>query len=91
MSVSVCVCVCVCVCVHACREWCGEGLQWAGCVFITLLGQQKKFECLDFCYHLLRVYEVDRQGQDSESSGVVSSHLRLPLSAQFMLTTIFSF
>lgn len=52
-----------------CREWCGEGLQWAGCVFITLLGQQRKFEALDFCYHLLRVNEVDRQ--EGEVQGVV--------------------
>ena len=52
------------------REWCGEGLQWAGCALITLLGQQKRFEALDFCYHLLRVHEVDRQ--DAEVQGVVS-------------------
>ncbi len=57
-----------CVCI--CREWCGEGLQWAGCVLITLLGQQRKFESLDFCYHLLRVHEVDRQ--DGDVQGTVS-------------------
>lgn len=56
--------------VVCCREWCGEGLQWAGCVLITLLGQQRKFETLDFCYHLLRVNEVDRQ--DGDVQGVVS-------------------
>ena len=53
-----------------CREWCGEGLQWAGCVLITLLGQQKRFEALDFCYHLLRVNEVDKQ--DADLQGTVS-------------------
>lgn len=52
------------------REWCGEGLQWAGCVLITLLGQQRKFESLDFCYHVMRVHEVDKQ--DGEVQGVVS-------------------
>ena len=54
---------------HTDREWCGEGLQWAGCTLITLLGQQKRFEALDFCYHLLRVHEVDRQ--DADLQGVV--------------------
>ena len=54
-----------------CREWCGEGLQWSGCVLMTLLGQQWKFETLDFCYHVLRVYEVDRQEGDVQ--GVVST------------------
>lgn len=51
------------------REWCGEGLQWAGAVLITLLGQQRRFEALDFCYHLLKVNEVDRQ--DADLQGVV--------------------
>ncbi|GAB0094881.1 Cytoplasmic FMR1-interacting protein [Sergentomyia squamirostris] len=37
----------------------GEGLNWAGCVMIVLLGQQRKFEALDFCYHILRVQRVD--------------------------------
>lgn len=37
----------------------GEGLNWAGCVMITLLGQQKRFEALDFCYHLLKVQRAD--------------------------------
>ena len=53
-----------------CRECFGEGLHWAGCTFIILLGQQKRFEALDFCYHLMCVHEVDRQG--SIVSGVVS-------------------
>ena len=39
----------------------GEGLQWAGCVLLVLLGQHKRFEALDFSYHLLRVHDVDRQ------------------------------
>ena len=53
---------------HTDREWCGEGLQWAGCTLITLLGQQKRFEALDFCYHLLRVNEVDRQDVDVQGA-----------------------
>ena len=52
------------------RECFGDGLQWAGCAFIMLLGQQRRFEALDFCYHLMRVHEVDQQ--DDVVSGVVS-------------------
>lgn len=37
----------------------GEGLHWAGCTMIVLLGQQRRFEALDFCYHILRVQRVD--------------------------------
>ena len=33
----------------------GEGLNWAGCVMIVLLSQQRRFECLDFCYHIFRL------------------------------------
>lgn len=37
----------------------GEGLNWAGCAFITLLSQAKRFETLDFSYHLLKVQRFD--------------------------------
>jgi cytoplasmic FMR1 interacting protein len=43
------------------EEWCGEGLQWAGCTIMALLGQQKRFDAFDFCYHMMRVHNVDRQ------------------------------
>ena len=55
------------------RECFGEGLQWAGCTIVTLLGQQKRFEGLDFCYHLSRVYEVD--SQDGDVHGMVRDML----------------
>ena len=48
----------------------GEGLNWAGCVMIALLGQQRRFECLDFCYHIFRVQKVD--GKDENIKGIVS-------------------
>uniref|UniRef100_A0A1B0C1I7 Uncharacterized protein n=1 Tax=Glossina palpalis gambiensis TaxID=67801 RepID=A0A1B0C1I7_9MUSC len=41
-----------------------EGLNWAGCVMIVLLGQQRRFEALDFCYHILRVQRVDGKDED---------------------------
>lgn len=53
------------------RELFGEGLHWAGCVMIVLLGQQRKFEALDFCYHILRVQRVD--GKDDTVKGIVSN------------------
>ena len=52
------------------RELFGEGLNWAGCAMITLLGQQRRFEALDFCYHILRVQRVD--GKDENVKGIVS-------------------
>jgi len=46
----------------------GEGLNWAGCVMISLLGQQRRFEALDFCYHIYRVQKVD--GKDGNVKGI---------------------
>uniref|UniRef100_A0A7N6B4R2 Cytoplasmic FMR1 interacting protein 1 n=1 Tax=Anabas testudineus TaxID=64144 RepID=A0A7N6B4R2_ANATE len=37
----------------------GDGLHWAGCMIITLLGQQRRFDILDFSYHLLKVQKHD--------------------------------
>ncbi|KAH8345348.1 hypothetical protein KR067_006404, partial [Drosophila pandora] len=50
------------------EELFGEGLNWAGCVMIVLLGQQRRFEALDFCYHILRVQRVD--GKDEDVKGI---------------------
>lgn len=38
----------------------GDGLQWAGCTLISLLGQRNKFETLDFCYHIARIHDLDQ-------------------------------
>lgn len=45
------------------EELFGEGLHWAGCTMIVLLGQQRRFEALDFCYHILRVQKVDMKDE----------------------------
>lgn len=37
---------------------------------IVLLGQQRRFEALDFCYHILRVQRVDMK--DEIVKGIVS-------------------
>ncbi|CAH3019681.1 unnamed protein product [Porites evermanni] len=41
----------------------GEGLNWAGCTLIALLGQENRFEALDFCYHIVKVYAVDARDE----------------------------
>ena len=51
------------------RQLFGEGLNWAGCVMIVLLGQQRRLEALDFCYHIYRVQRVD--GKDENIKGIV--------------------
>jgi len=45
-------------------------MNWAGCTLIVLLGQQRRFEALDFCYHILRVNRVDMK--DEVIKGTVS-------------------
>lgn len=53
-----------------CRELYGEGFHWAGCALIVLLNQQRRFEAMDFCYHLHRVNRVDQK--DEVCKGIVS-------------------
>lgn len=36
----------------------GDGLHFAGCAIVRLLGQWKRFEVFDFTYHLLRVHRA---------------------------------
>ncbi|KJH49205.1 cytoplasmic Fragile-X interacting family protein [Dictyocaulus viviparus] len=50
------------------EELFGDSLQWAGMSLIYLLGQQRRFEVLDFCYHLHRVQKLD--GKDEIVNGV---------------------
>lgn len=51
------------------EELYGEGLNWAGCALIVLLGQQRRFEALDFCYHILKVNRVDMK--DDNVKGIM--------------------
>lgn len=53
-----------------CRQCFGDGLHWAGCMIIVLLGQQRRFDILDFSYHLLKVQKHD--GKDEIIKSVVS-------------------
>ena len=52
------------------RELFGDGLIWAGCTFISLLGQQCRFEAFDHSYHLFRANQVD--GQSEKVNNIVS-------------------
>uniref|UniRef100_A0A0N4UEL4 Cytoplasmic FMR1-interacting protein n=1 Tax=Dracunculus medinensis TaxID=318479 RepID=A0A0N4UEL4_DRAME len=51
----------------------GDGPHWAGCTLIMLLEQNRRFEVLDFCYHLLRVHRAD--GKDDTIHGIVLSRM----------------
>lgn len=51
------------------RQCFGDGLNWAGCAIIVLLGQQRRFDLFDFCYHLLKVQRQD--GKDEIIKNVV--------------------
>lgn len=53
------------------RQCFGDGLHWAGCMIISLLGQQRRFDILDFSYHLLKVQKHD--GKDEVIKSVVST------------------
>lgn len=58
-----------CLLLSARRQCFGDGLHWAGCMIIVLLGQQRRFAVLDFCYHLLKVQKHD--GKDEIIKNVV--------------------
>ncbi|XP_061164414.1 cytoplasmic FMR1-interacting protein-like [Saccostrea echinata] len=49
---------------YSVEELYGEGLNWAGCALIVLLSQQRRFEALDFCYHVLKVNRVDMKDEN---------------------------
>ena len=57
------------MCVRESRQCFGDGLNWAGCSIIVLLGQQRRFDLFDFCYHLLKVQRQD--GKDEIIKNVV--------------------
>ena len=40
------------------REIFGDGVLWAGCTMIRILQQHRRFEVLDYSYHILRVYKT---------------------------------
>ncbi|XP_053400479.1 cytoplasmic FMR1-interacting protein-like [Mercenaria mercenaria] len=51
---------------HTVEAMFGDSLNWAGCAIIVLLGQQKRFQALDFCYHILELNRLDKQEETVE-------------------------
>ena len=56
----------------------GDGIAWAGCTLIALLGQQALYDMSDFAYHIINVvdYEAEMDIADSTSDVtiVVGAH-----------------
>ena len=67
---------------RAFRQLFGEGLNWAGCALIVLLNQQRRFEAMDFSYHILRVNRVDQK--DQMCKGIVSIDKKLKFLLNFV-------
>lgn len=51
------------------EELFGDGIYWAGCAIVRLLDQQRRFEVLDFCNHLLRVNRAMGGQKQKEAAG----------------------
>jgi cytoplasmic FMR1 interacting protein len=49
-------------------EWFGDGMQWAGCALIALMGQRERFEAFDFTYHIISAWELDSAEHKRESA-----------------------
>ncbi|KAM7539533.1 hypothetical protein Aperf_G00000032396 [Anoplocephala perfoliata] len=60
------------------EEMFGEGLNWAGCTLITLLGQQRRFEMLDFGAHFVKLQRSDKK--ENSKDGVCLARLATRLS-----------
>ncbi|VDP82622.1 unnamed protein product [Schistosoma mattheei] len=60
------------------EEMFGEGLNWAGCAIILLLGQQRHFEALDFGSLILRLQRIDKK--DATPMGVSLERMAARLS-----------
>jgi len=58
-------------------EMFGEGLAWAGCSIIFLLGQVSKFNVFDFSYHLANVASVEKDPLPSASGVDLSKMVEL--------------
>uniref|UniRef100_H2YIL7 Cytoplasmic FMR1-interacting protein n=1 Tax=Ciona savignyi TaxID=51511 RepID=H2YIL7_CIOSA len=41
----------------------GDGLHWAACAIMTLLDQHKRFDVLDFSYHIMKVQRYDERDE----------------------------
>uniref|UniRef100_A0AC35U6R8 Cytoplasmic FMR1-interacting protein n=1 Tax=Rhabditophanes sp. KR3021 TaxID=114890 RepID=A0AC35U6R8_9BILA len=46
-----------------CEEMYGDGPHWAACALIGLLGQENRFNVMDFSYHLKKVHRPDAKAK----------------------------
>lgn len=46
----------------------GDAVAWGGCTILYLLGQQLRFELLDFTYHVLAVAEAEALLSSTQAS-----------------------
>eukprot|EP00039_Didymoeca_costata_P002102 m.57505 g.57505 ORF g.57505 m.57505 type:complete len:1269 (-) comp11113_c1_seq1:133-3939(-) len=58
------------------RQWFGDGMQWAGCVIMALMGQRHRFEAFDFTYHIIKAWDMD-QKEASHQGVSVSEFVRI--------------
>uniref|UniRef100_A0A0K0ENA6 Cytoplasmic FMR1-interacting protein n=1 Tax=Strongyloides stercoralis TaxID=6248 RepID=A0A0K0ENA6_STRER len=48
-----------------CEEMFGDGPHWGSCILIAILGQEKRFNVLDFSYHLKKIHRSDSKNPPS--------------------------
>lgn len=46
----------------------GDSINWAGMAIIRLLNQHRRFDVIDFAYHLLRVYRAEPRPQQQNNN-----------------------
>ncbi len=72
------------------QECFGDAVAWGGCTILYLLGQELRFELLDFTYHVLSVAESDTLPSslsyiESRAKGISSYSLVCTTSSSFGL------
>ena len=55
------------------RQLFGDSLNWGGLTLITLLGQFRRFQLTDFCYHLAKVHAVEKPPEVNKKAADPSS------------------
>ncbi len=70
------------------QECFGDAVAWGGCTILYLLGQELRFELLDFTYHVLSVAESDTLPSslsyiESRAKGISSYSLVCTTSSNF--------
>ena len=53
-------------------DWFGDGMQWAGCTIMALMGQRERFEAFDFTYHIISAWELDTPEHKAAAASGIS-------------------